>query len=95
MSELDDSLARLEAALRAIGERDRAAWVAERVARAGVDPDGVRADVRGVLAGMGSIADLPLDRDLVDRVRRAVGDEPDADPHAGLIPVQPGGPLGP
>jgi len=95
MSELDDSLVRLEAALRAIGERDRAAWVAERVARAEGDPDSVRADVRGVLAGMGSIANLPLDRDLVDRVRRAVGDEPDADPRAGLIPAQPAGPIRP
>jgi len=95
MSELCDALTRLESALRAIGEPGRAAWVAERVSRAERDPDGVRADVHRVLAGMGSIADLPLDRDVVDRVRRAVGDEPDADLRAGLIPVQPGGPIRP
>jgi hypothetical protein len=93
MSELADSLAALERALREAGDDGRAAWVAERGARADREPDAVRAEVRGVLAGMGGIADLPLDRELVARVRRAVGDA--AEGPRRMIPVQPGGPIRP
>jgi hypothetical protein len=92
MSELADTLTELAGALRALGEDGRADWAAERAARAAAEPDAVRAEVRGVLAGMGGIADLPLAPPLVDRVRRAVGDP------AGerrMVPVQPGGPIRP
>jgi hypothetical protein len=93
MSELADTLAALEAALRALGEDGRADWVAERRARAEREPDAVRGEVRGVLAGMGGIADLPLDRELVARVRHAVGDASDGPRR--IIPAQPGGPIRP
>lgn len=93
MTELADSLAALEAALRELGEGGRAGWIAERRARADREPDAVRAEVRGVMAGMGGIADLPLDRDLVRRVRRAVGDLPEGPRR--MIPVEPGGPIRP
>ena len=93
MSELADTLAELERALRDLGEGGRADWVAERRSRAGREPDAVRAEVRGVLAGMGGVADLPLDRELVTRVRRAVGDA--ADGPQRMVPVRPGGPIRP
>jgi hypothetical protein len=62
LSVLDD----LTALLRACGELDQANWVEERKARAetannGADVEEVKHEVRGVLAGMGSLSDLYLD----------------------------------
>jgi hypothetical protein len=95
MSELTATLAELETALRAIREDGGADWVAERRARADAHPEEVRADLRRVLSGMGSITDLPLDRELVRRVRRlATGEEPRSGPEE-MVPVRPGGPIRP
>lgn len=95
MSELADSLRALGAALREQGEEGRARWIAERATRADEDPDGVRADVRRVLAGMGGIHDLWLDRELVARVQRAIGDHVDEGRPRRMIPARPGGPIRP
>lgn len=93
MSELADSLAALERALRDAGEDGRAAWAGERRVRADREPDAVRAEVRGIMAGMGGILDLPLDREVVERLRRAVGDVPEGPRR--MVPVRPDGPIRP
>lgn len=95
MSELSDLLAELETALRDIGEPAAAEWTAERRRRADRDPEGVRADLRGRLGGMGSLNDLAIDDELRLRIRRFVGDLDERDGPPRMIPVEPGGPIRP
>jgi hypothetical protein len=94
MSDLADTLAELETALRGIRQDGNADWIAERRARADAEPDRVRGELRRVLVGMGSISDLPLDRDLLRRVRHAVTGETAPGPGE-TVPVRPGGRLRP
>jgi hypothetical protein len=91
VSALAAALGELEDLLRRCGEDDRAGWVALRRERVDSDP-AARAEVRRVLAGMGSLGDIPLRprpgetltvaeielrrNDLLDRLDRLTDPEP-------------------
>jgi hypothetical protein len=104
VNELESTLRELEDLLRRCGERAPADWVAQRrasVAAGGPEAAAARRDVRGVLAGMGSLSDISLqprpdsglsiaevERRRADLLRRLSGltsDEPRLPPR--MIPV--------